>query len=281
MSSVTATTPPEQDAQPAAAAAPAERRVYAASGLRKTVLSVLFLLLLPFVASLPAMAWQRVSNGLWHDFGAFLLVAVATIAVMGLLVHHLLLSLRAKLEIGARAVRFTLPARGGLVPAFSFATHEIPYNQIDAVELRREIYGGRLAPVMLRGARIIAKDGQTFPLGYVSEANVDPAFPFPAIAAQIAERAGVPIVDRGNVRRSVHKKVLGIRAMDDGMAAITEDDIAVLNRAHRRAVLAIIGVMTALLAVGLSQDLMRSELDQGERAANAQPPIMPASGKKK
>ena len=43
------------------------REVFKASGARTTILSFVFLLLLPFYVSLPAMMWMRVKNGLWDD----------------------------------------------------------------------------------------------------------------------------------------------------------------------------------------------------------------------
>ena len=82
------------------------------------------------------------------------------------------------------------------MPKLFYKTHTIPYSDIEAVETRRELYGGIIAPVMLRGARIVTKGGQKIPLGYVSEANTDPALPVPEIAAEIARRAGLEVIDR-------------------------------------------------------------------------------------
>src|SRR5690606_20446144 len=115
-------------------------------------------------------------------------------------------------------------ARGIAMPKFFYRTHEIPYSDIEAVETRREIYGGAIAPVMLRGARIVTKSGEKIPLGYVNEANVDPMMPVSEIASEIARRAGLGVVDHGTVRRQVHKKLRGIRATDDAASPITEAD---------------------------------------------------------
>jgi hypothetical protein len=38
-----------------------------------------------------------------------------------------------------------------------YKTREIPYSDIKAIETRREIYGGSVAPVLLKGARLILK----------------------------------------------------------------------------------------------------------------------------
>ena len=45
--------------------------------------------------------------------------------------------------------------------------------------------------MLLQGARLVLKDDSAVKLGYVSEANSDPCFPYPEIAQQIAERAGL------------------------------------------------------------------------------------------
>ena len=51
----------------AEAAGVSERRVYEAGGGRKTALTLAFLILLPFYASLPAMLVQRLISGLWFE----------------------------------------------------------------------------------------------------------------------------------------------------------------------------------------------------------------------
>jgi hypothetical protein len=245
------------------------RAVYSASPLRKLVLSIVFMILLPFFASLPAMLYQRLSHGLWHDTLGLLMMAVLFTALMALVLAQLMQSLRSKVEIGSKTVRLTLPARGGVLPAFSYPRQEIPYEQIEAVELRREIYGGAFAPVLLRGARIVMKDGNTVPLGYVSEANVDSAFPFPEIGARIAAAAGRPLIDRGNVRRSAGKKVMGFIASDEENKPIPEDEIAALNSRHNRVLLALVGAMVLLLGAGLTIDLLAGNAERGERSATS------------
>src|SRR4029079_2660222 len=105
-----------------------------------------------------------------------------------------------------------------------------------AVETRREIYGGSVAPVLLQGARLILKDDSAVKLGYVSEANSDPCFPYPEIAQKIAERAVVMVQHRGNVRRSVQKKYLGLKQglLSEGEGSVEDSEIDALNKSHRR-----------------------------------------------
>jgi hypothetical protein len=233
-----------------------ERTVYEATGGRKTSFSFAFLLLLPFFASLPGMLYQRLSGGLWVDTVGLMILAAAFTIVMFLLFIELLFSLRARVEIGDKAVKLTLPAGRGPTPMLRYATHEIPYDQIKAVETRREIYGGAIAPVLLQGARIITKDDRAIRLGYVNESNVDPCLPYPVIARQIAERAGVVLNDRGSVWRSYRRKLLGLKSMDDGMKPIDEAQIAELNRSHRRWVTGVIALVGVLMVVGIVKDLI-------------------------
>ena len=243
------------------------RRVYEAGTMRKTTLSFVFLLLLPFFASMPAMIYQRVVHQLWADVAGFVIFAGAFALIMLLVVYELLYSIRSRVEIGEGAVRLSLPAaRGVAMPKFFYRKNEIPYSDIDYIETRRELYGGMIAPVMLRGARIVTKSGEKIPLGYVNEANVDPALPVPEIASEIAARAGLQVIDRGTVRRQVRNKIRRIRAIDDPAASITEAEIGVLNRRHNNVMIALCGLLFLLVAGGLMVDIVRSNLDLGERA---------------
>lgn len=138
-----------------------------------------------------------------------------------------------------------------------YQTHEIPYKDIAAVEMRREVYGGFWAPMMLKGARIITKDGTRIRLGYVNEANVDPAFPYVEIAERIANRAGVEIIDAGNVRRSYPKKVLGLVSGPREHHSIDEIQMRELNRKHARLMGMLVVGLVILVGFGILGDLMQ------------------------
>jgi hypothetical protein len=174
---------------PAAAPGKAARpTVYAAGGGRKFAFSFVFLLLLPFFISLPPMLFWRISQGHWQGTFGLAVLAVAFAFIMFLIVIELMHSLMARIELGDKAVKLTLPAGRGPTPMVRYKTREILYTDIKAIETRREIYGGSVAPVLLKGARLILKDDTPVKLGYVSEADSDPSFPYPDIAHQIAER---------------------------------------------------------------------------------------------
>ena len=133
-----------------------------------------------------------------------------TIIVL-LVIFEFLNSILARVEIGQRGVRFVLPYRQALLPTLFYRKREIMFTDIERIEKRREIYGGRFAPVMMQGAVIITKDGGAYSLGYVSEADLDPLFPVPEIANEIARRANVDIVDKGAVHRPATPKTAGLK----------------------------------------------------------------------
>lgn len=250
-----------------AAKVPSGRRFYRAGGGRKLLFSLVFLLLLPFYASLPAMLYYRISAGLWHDTIGLAILAVCFTVVMVLVLFELIYSLRARLEIGDTGIRFSLPAARAGMPKLFYRRKEIPYSNMAAIETRREIYGGSLAPVLVHGTRIITQDGDKIALGYVNEANPDSLFPFAEIAREIANKAGVEIIHRGNVRRDLRRKWLGIKAVDGPESAISESEIETLNRRHGRALLILCGCLALLVAIGLAEDLLTTSLDTGERGA--------------
>ncbi len=280
------TSPPEAvlpSAVPSAPGAAPERTSYGASGGRKTIFSFVFLILLPFFVSIPPMIFNRIQHGLLFDNWGFLVLAAAFAALMFMVLIELIFSLRARVELLPDKVKMNLPAGRGPTPMLRYKSYEVPYDQVHSVETRREIYGGALVPVLLKGARLTTKDGSVIPLGYVSEANVDPAFPYPIIAKQIADRARLPLIDRGNVRRSVRAKMFGIKSNDpeaDAASMVDEKQIDALNRSHRNFVLGLISVLVILMAIGIVDDLSEERLT--DQTAFAEPAsAQPASKKEK
>lgn len=250
----------------------AERTLYRASGARRLVFSFIFLLLLPFFVSLPAMLYMRVAHGLWLDTVGLLIIAAAFAILMLLIVMELLFSVRSRVELGEKAVKLTLPSGRGPTPMLRYARHEVPYDQIKSVETRREVYGGALTPMMLSGARIITKDDKSVRLGYVNEANVDPVFPYLDIAQQIADRAGVPVMHRGSVRRSMQRKMLGLAASEADRGGLDEETVAQLNRQHTKLMLALTGALALLIGAGILSDLT-AEWSSGARTAAVSAPV--------
>ena len=256
---MSATAASAQDAGAAGSAAPA-RKVYRASGGRRTFFSFVFLILLPFFLSLPGMLFMRVKHGHIADSIGLTIFAVAFAAIMFLVLIDLLFSVRARVDLGPEKVKMTLPAGRGPTPMLRYKTYEVPYDSVHSIETRREIYGGAMLPVLLKGARLTLKDGSTIKLGYVSEANVDPMFPYPEIARQIADRARLPVIDRGSVHRSLKSKMLGLKAAPkSGADSVGEGDIAALNHSHSNVMLGLIGGLVVLMVIGLVADITATE----------------------
>lgn len=241
----------------AAEAHTGERITYRASGGRRLAFSFIFLLLLPFYISLAPMLVTRIVHGLWIGTPGLMVLAVAFTIIMVLLLVEVLSSVRARVELGHKAVRMTLPEGRGMMSALRYATNEIAYSDIAAVEMRREVYGGSLAPMMMKGARVVAKDGRIIRLGYVNEANEDPAFPYIEIAQRIANRAGVPLVDGGSVRRSARRKMMGLRSEGPREAHSVDDmEMRELNRKHARLMFALVAGLVVLVLLGIVGDMM-------------------------
>lgn len=231
-----------------------ERLNYGAGGGRKTLFCFLFLILLPFFVSLPAMLYMRLKNGLWQDTIGLGILATGFAIIMFLILIELIFSLRARVQIGEESVKMTLPSGRGPTPMLRYRTHDIPYDQIDTVETRREIYGGSVVPFLLQGARLHTKDGKTVQLGYVAEQCIDPCFPYPEIARKIADRARLPMIDRGHVRRSFRHKMLGLKS-PNADHIVDEPQIAKLNRSHANMVLGLVSAIVVLMAIGIVDDL--------------------------
>lgn len=238
--------------------APFPRIVYRSSGLRITVLSFVFLILLPFYVSLGPMLFQRLRHGQWEDTLGLACLGLAFTVLMALIFVQLVQAVRMRISVGGKTLRMTLPAGRGPTPFWRYRSHAIPYDQIRLVETRREIYGNRLAPVLLKGTRIITKDGDKVPLGYVNEHNVDPTFPYPEIGAEVARRAGIEVIDRGTVQRSVRKKMLRMATLESENQPIPQDEIDAINRRHNKTMLAVAALMVVVMAIGIGRDIMRA-----------------------
>jgi hypothetical protein len=240
------------------AARPAERTVYEAGGGRKTALSLAFLILLPFYASLPAMLARRLVHGLWFDTVGLIVFSALFTGLMALLGVQLYLSLRSRVALGDTSVRVTLPQAGSATPVLHFLDKTIPYAAIAAVETRSVLFGNAMAPVLLRATRLALKNGEHVRLGNVNEDNVDAALPFPEIGAKIAARAGVQVVDAGTVRRSIERpvlKVFGRKTPPEASPPLGEAEIADLNSRHARALKYVVAGMALLVVAGIAVDV--------------------------
>ncbi len=228
--------------------------IYQASAIRIILFSFVFLLLLPFFVSLGPMLYSRLSQDLWLGTPGLIVTAIAFSALMLLILVSLVHSIRARVALGQTRVRLTLPQTRSFLPLVGYRTHDIAYADIAAIEVRREIYGSFLAPVLLKGARIRLKSGESVQLGYVSEANADPILPYSEIAEKIAARAGVEIIDQGDVRRSLVRKMMGAPAAEADLKPVDAVTVAAINQRHDMFMLLLVGGLVLLVAYGILTD---------------------------
>ncbi|MBU2533388.1 MAG: hypothetical protein KKB37_11650 [Alphaproteobacteria bacterium] len=268
----------EQDAQPAGQvvdqavgrAAPrasdSERTYYESGGGRKTFFALVFIILLPFFVSLPVMLAQRMIKGVWLDTWGLLVIAAGFTLIMVLVLFELVFSLRAKVDIGSQAVALTLPSQGGgLTPTLFYQSRTIPYEDIAAVQSYCDCYGGTMAPIVMRGARLVLKTGERIPLGFVNERDDDPRFPFRTIASQIADRAGLRVTDLGHVRYALHQRIFGLKSTEP--ATMPLSDVTEINRGHGWFLTILSASLAALLLLGIANDVWHASSDWGERSA--------------
>jgi len=246
--------------------ATAPQTYYESGGGRKTFYALAFIILLPFFVSLPMMIGQRIMKGVWLDSWGLLVIAVGFTAIMVLVLFELVFSLRAKVDIGTKAVAFTLPARGaGLTPTLFYQSRTISYEDIASVQSYCDCYGGTVAPVILRAARLVLKTGERVPLGFVSEADDDPRFPIMTITRQIADRAGLEVKDLGHIKYALHQRMFGV--VSSSASNMPKEAVADINRGHNWFLTVLTVVMAGLLALGIASDIWRTSDDSGERAA--------------
>jgi hypothetical protein len=83
----------------------------------------------------------------------------------------------------------------------------------------------------------------------------DVVFPYPEIAHEIATRARLPLIDRGAVRRSVSRKLMGLKATGTEADIVEDHHIEALNRQHSSFMFVIIGGIAILMLIGIVQDM--------------------------
>lgn len=246
------------DATPAPdAASPIdERNQFGAGTARQTGVSLLLLFILPFTFGAWHMLTRRALDGLWFEVPGLALVALGLLVASVLLIIDLQYALRARVTFGKTGFSFTLPRHGTPMPKLLYARADIPYHAIKNVELRREVYGGKLMPVLLRGLVVRTKDNREFVLGHTLEGFEDPGLPFPAIGAKLAARCALPFLDQRTIwRRSRKERAAGyISEFDTNTYILDPADTERLNTAHRQLILGIASALVALVMLGLIAD---------------------------
>ncbi|MFO1171143.1 MAG: hypothetical protein U1E49_09250 [Hyphomicrobiaceae bacterium] len=199
---------PEAAAPRAAPVTSAKPTVYKAGGGRKFVLTVVLLVLMPFLISLPVMVTWRATAGHLHDALTLGIGGAIFVAAALFLLVHIVYSYRSRIEVRDDAVKLTVPRWRGPTPGLRYVKYEIPYSELDKVETRGEIYKEIAVPTLLRSAVLTTKTGERIHLGYVHEASEDPAFPIAHIAEEISRRSGVPLGVKASVKVGSQYKAL-------------------------------------------------------------------------
>ncbi len=242
---------------PAGPAATSPERVrYVTSEWRQGVFALALLIELAFLFGVFHMLLRRMLDGIWIDIPGLLVIALGLSAVAAMLALELLFSVRARVKFGRAAFSFTLPRNGGPAPLLRYTHADIPYHAIKNVELRSEVFGGKLAPVVLRGLVVRTKDNREYVLGHTRDGFDDPAFPFAQIGHQLAQRAALQMVDQRTVwRRTRRERAMGyISEFDTNSYVMDGVQTAQLNTGHRRLMLGLASAFAALVLLGLLAD---------------------------
>ncbi len=234
------------------------KHVYEAGEGRKTILAFVFIVLLPFLASLPVMIFMRGFNGLWRDAASAIVLAILFGVWMLFLLVNVMSSFRTRVVIDDEKVKFSVPRWRGPSPDVRYIKDTVELKDIEAVETRGEIYQAVNVPVMMRATVLKLKDGRQHLLGYVNENSPDPALPYPEIGRVIADRAGVPFVDKGRVDAGHHARAMLKGPPDWDARPLSEGAYHDYQRDNQWAMLGLAFLLFGLAGVGLFADLYRS-----------------------
>jgi hypothetical protein len=244
--------------QPRSTDMAAETKTWQSGGGRRIVLAFAFLILLPFYVSLGPMLYQRVSRGFVGDTLALTVLALVFTALMALVLQQLVHAVRTRVSLTETGIDATVPKVGRRGPFFllGYETRSIPYGDVASVDLRTEVYGGSLLPVLLTSTRVVPKSGPPLVLGYTNANDHEPQLPYPEMGRDVAERAKVTVTDHGTVRRSVGARVVGMTSASDQATRLDETELNLLNAAHTRNVRVMVAGLALLVVGGIAIDFV-------------------------
>ena len=233
-------------------------RIYETGEGRKTILSFVFLVLLPFLVSLPVMIFLRSIHGFWGDAASAAVLAVLFGCWMLFLFVNVLSAFRTRIAVDGENVELSVPRWRGPNPGLRYVRDKIPLDDIESVETRGEIYRAVQVPVLTRSTILRKRNGDEVLLGYVNEDAPDPALPYPDIGRDIADRAGAPFVDRGSIYAGHHVTALAKGPPSWDKPSMSDGDYAEYKRNHRWAMVGLAALLFGLAGIGLFIDLYRA-----------------------
>jgi hypothetical protein len=206
-----------------------EVTIYKAGGrLRTALYSAFFFLMLLSMTALIGAIWL-VSSGQWGSAALFLLIFLAAGTAL-FLVRLFLFSLsHTEIQLRASMATFVLPNWHGPTPMLPYNEYEVSYADIEAVEIRGEVYRYFSMPVIVKAVSVLLKDGNRLTLGYVHDEAANLAMPFPSIAAQIAGRARVPLNRHGMVEADANSYSLLLDEPGWDAPELSEEQIEALR----------------------------------------------------
>ncbi len=223
----------------------------------QTVLGVSFFFMLLFMVNAIAGSIWLATRHLPTDaviFFAMFLLGTVLLFYAGI---FLFAASHSEVRVGPDRASMVLPNWRGPTPLFPYTECRIPYQDLSAVETRSEIYRYFVVPVIVRSACLVRKDGQRLTLGYVQDDPTDPWIPFHTIAEQIAERAGVPMVNKGFVECSS-----GLRALVQDEPAwdapsIAPEKVERIRRLEQLGWTALIGILVLAVFAAVGFQVIR------------------------
>ena len=226
-------------------------KVYKIGFFRQLLQWITFLLLLPFFVSMPIMIGMRAFHGRIFDAAWLTFVAILfgmALIFLGLQIHA---ARKTRIRISEADVDVAVPQWRGPTPFSPYEQARLPYDQIKSVEQRGEIYRSLGILGLRRVSSVVTNDGQRYVLGYSTENEADAPIPFSNIAKDIAERAGVQLVDKGavNVGTQVGAAIRGTPDWD--AEPIDEETVEQTRKRAQQIFVAMIGVFFLLVIAGI------------------------------
>ncbi|NJM34253.1 MAG: hypothetical protein HC850_05535 [Rhodomicrobium sp.] len=221
---------------------------YRSSRGLQTILSVTFFLILLFMVNSLAGAIWLATHNLQTDSLIFALMFATGSVLLFYAGLFLFAASHSEVHLAPEKAVVVLPNWRGPTPLFPYTETEVAYRDLAAVETRGEVYRYLVMPVIVQSACLVHKDGKRLTLGYVRDKAEDPWMPFPEIAAKVADRAGVPVVDKGIVEGNKGLRALVQDEPGWDAAPLAQERLEQLRRIERMGWTALVAVF-ALAAV--------------------------------
>ncbi|MEO0620082.1 MAG: hypothetical protein AAFZ01_12500 [Pseudomonadota bacterium] len=237
-----------------------ETRIYEAGEARRTILAFVFMVMLPFLISMPVMVILRGINGFWADAASATVLTALFGTWMLFLYINVQASFRSRVTVAPDTVEVATPRWRGPHPGIGYTKATVAFADIEKVQSRCEIYRAINVPVMTRATTLKLNDGRRVMLGYVNDNSPDPALDYPEIGRTIAEWADVPFETVPPVDGGTQVRALLKGPPDWSRMPLSENALKRMRRDNRWFQTGIALALFGLAGAGLLYDLYRSGL---------------------